>query len=113
MLVDNFEKIFDAAVAQERETLVNKAKEYAPDGADRFANFRRGAEMLRTSPEETAWAYMVKHLVSIEDLVLGRSKFNSRYYVREKIGDARNYLLLIEALLGERIQSIENNGIGK
>lgn len=98
MLAAEFEKVFEAAVAHERETLIKKAAEYDPEGSSRFANFERGSDFLQLPTEVVAWAYLTKHLVSIDDLVSGRLAATPAI-LREKIGDARNYLVLIEGIL--------------
>jgi len=96
MTNEEFEKLFDAVVAQERETLITKAGEYSTD-SDRFHNFHAGAAISGQTPARTLWGFLVKHLVSVRDIVDGRK--SDRAMLREKIGDCRNYLILLEALL--------------
>jgi len=96
MTNEEFEKLFDAVVAQERATLITKAGEYA-SSADRFHNFHVGASISGQSPARTLWGFLVKHLVSVRDIVDGRQA--DRAMLREKIGDCRNYMILLEGLL--------------
>jgi hypothetical protein len=96
MTNEQFENLMDAAIAQERATLINKAGEYASD-ADRFHNFYAGAAISGQTPARTLWGFLVKHLVSVRDIVDGRKA--DRAMLREKIGDCRNYLVLLEGLL--------------
>lgn len=91
-----FEKFFDDIVDQERNTLILKAFDYASH-TDRFRNFNDGADFTGMTPAQTLWGYLAKHLSSIREMVRGKSY--DRDYLREKIGDARNYLVLLEALL--------------
>jgi len=102
MTHEEFAKLFDAVVKNERATLVNKAIEYSRQG-DRLWNFRAGAGLTGLSPEQTLWGYLCKHLASIRDICNGVPA--SRKMIREKIGDARNYLILLEGLLLDQPQS--------
>jgi hypothetical protein len=84
-------------------TLASKAKEYASE--DRLYNFKRAAEMSRTTPIEALKGMMLKHLVSVFDLMEGKLE-NTAYLVNEKVGDAINYLILLEALLEEKREPV-------
>lgn len=96
MTNDDFEKLFDAAVKAERELMITKAADYA-GGGDRLWNFRSGAGITGLTPAQTLWGYLSKHLASIRDIARGRKV--TRETLREKCGDARNYILLLEALV--------------
>lgn len=82
-------------------TLASKAAEYATD--DRLHNFKRAAAMLEDFPESACVGFMTKHLVSVLDIVDRLPVVPTREMIDEKIGDAINYLILLEALLVERI----------
>lgn len=103
MTHEAFVALLEQRIDKIREVLSVKAKEYAT-GADRLHNFKQAATMLRCSPPEACVAYMTKHLVSVFDMVL-LTKFGNPppppAVVDEKIGDAINYLILLEALLLE------------
>ena len=58
------------------------------------------AEIMRTTPQKALAGMFMKHLVSVLDLIEG-SLSPSEYMVNEKIGDAINYLILLEAVLKE------------
>jgi hypothetical protein len=64
--------------------------------SDRLVNFHTGSEITGLTPMQTLWGYLAKHLASVRDIVNG--KVVSREVLREKIGDSRNYLVLLEAL---------------
>ena len=86
--------------------LVSKGKEYANDD-DRFINFRDGARMTRSSPEEVLWFYMTKHTVSVKKIIDEvDSNLASKELIQEKIGDMINYLILLEGMLYERHKEI-------
>ncbi len=100
---------FDAVVERRLELikkiLLTKRAEYAPDGGDRLHNFARASEMLRCTKEKALIGMWTKHIVSLLDIVDNvETKEPSRELIEEKIGDAINYLILLEAMLKERIE---------
>jgi hypothetical protein len=104
-LVDDitFEEMLLNRLAKSKEVLGVKAREYVRDG-DRLSNFKRSGEILRVSNERALLGCWVKHVTSIidmiEDLDCERRWPESMW--EEKIGDAINYLILLEALVKER-----------
>lgn len=94
-----FRLILDRRFAAISDTLVTKAREYATD-ADRLHNFHAAAALLRCTPEQACWAFLAKHLVSIGDMVAS-GHVQPREKWDEKLGDAINYLLLLEAITWE------------
>lgn len=95
-----FETILTARLESIRATLGSKAKEYAI--GDRLYNFKRAAEIGRTTPAKALAGMMMKHLVSVIDLIEGSTE-PTEYMVNEKIGDAINYLILLEAVFKEKM----------
>lgn len=95
MDAEQFEIILESRLSSIKSVLSNKAKEYAI--GDRLYNFKRAAEILRTTPQQALAGMFMKHLVSVLDLVEG-SITPTEYIVNEKIGDAINYLILLEAI---------------
>jgi len=103
MTDSKFDALLDERLDRIRETLGRKAKEYATS-KDRLHNFKESALLLRTTPIQALLGMLAKHLVSIVDLSLQASagpQFPSMTAVEEKIGDAINYLILLEALFQE------------
>lgn len=99
-----FEELLNARMEFTRQVLSNKAKEYAI--GDRLYNFKRAAEILRTTPAKALAGMFTKHLVSVLDLVEG-SIAPTESIVDEKIGDAINYLILLEAILKEPVVNVK------
>jgi hypothetical protein len=99
----DFDRVVRLRVDSIVKTLSYKAKEYASE--DRLYNFKRAAEMSRTTPIEALKGMMLKHLVSVFDLMEGKLE-NTAYLVNEKVGDAINYLILLEALLEEKREPV-------
>ena len=99
MTFKEFEKLLDLRIKKTREVLAVKNKEYASD-TDKLYNFKRTAAMLACSDEEALLGMLAKHLVSIIDMVQNKREANYALW-DEKIGDAINYLILLEAIIVE------------
>ena len=103
MKAERFDSIVENRLRLIKEILLQKRAEYAPDGGDRLHNFKRAGEMLRTTPERALVGMWTKHIISILDIVDGLDrKLVSVEMIEEKIGDAVNYLILLEAMLKNR-----------
>ena len=94
-----FNKVVDRRIRRVQDVLAGKAKEYAI--GDRLYNFKRAATILGTTPEKALAGMFMKHLVSVLDLIEGSTE-STELMVDEKIGDAINYLILLEAIFKER-----------
>ena len=99
MKTDQFEKLLESRLVKMKQTLGAKAREYATD-SDRLHNFRVAAGVAETSVEKALWGMALKHLVSVIDMIEGRTKVTPEL-VDEKIGDLINYLVLLEAVFTE------------
>jgi hypothetical protein len=95
-----FDQVLERRIGLIREVLASKRKEYAM-GGDRLHNFNRAAAMLGISREKALVGMWSKHIVSILDIVdnFGEDCKPTKEMVEEKIGDAINYLVLLEAML--------------
>ena len=99
-----FNKLVDERIKLIQSLLQKKGAEYATD-QDVFHNFEEGAKMsFHDKREMVAWEYMMKHMISIKDMISSKDAY-SEYTIREKFGDAINYLILMEAMM------LESNGI--
>ena len=81
--------------------LVPKGHEYSR-GGDRLHNFKKAAEIEKTTPEKALLGMAMKHIVSIMDMVEDLPTLPAEETQAEKFTDAINYLLLLEALIEER-----------
>lgn len=97
-----FENIFDRRVAMCREVMVTKAKEYAA-AHDRLANFKKAGALQYEHPAKALQGMMAKHQVSIADMTAGLDVGTTYSQAQwdEKIGDALNYLFLLDAVVQE------------
>ena len=99
MRTEEFSKLVDRRITMSREVLIIKEKEYSSE-QDRLHNFKRAAAMTGCSTPQAIWGMMVKHLVSIWDMVMGKIP-DDRDLMNEKFTDMHNYLYLLEAGLIE------------
>ena len=100
MSPEAFREILSGRVGQIEATLDAKGREYAT-GTDRLHNFKVAARITGETPAQVCVGFMVKHLVSVLDLVQAdaHGTVAAKAVVDEKIGDAINYLILLEAIL--------------
>jgi len=110
MNLEQFEKVVDGRLQRIVSILKRKADEYAR--GDRLSNFKRAAKILGSSPERALLGMMAKDWVSVLDLIedLDRGVLAPQWMWEEKIGDAINYLILLEAMGSERHQWIMSQG---
>jgi len=98
-----FNEIVESRTVAIKEVLANKAQEYAK--GDRLHNFKVAARIADSTPERALKGMFMKHLVSVFDIIddLDKNTPPTPYLVNEMIGDSVNYLILLEALLLERL----------
>lgn len=108
MLGMEFDLLLEERIAKMRAVLKGKAAEYASP-KDRLYNFKRASEYrIGSSAASALLGMLVKHWVSIETIVVDdQHAMLDLPTVNEKIGDAVNYLVLLEAVLIERIKGRE------
>lgn len=104
MTNQEFTDVFDRRMELARKVLVKKGEEYASN-TDRLHNFKQAGAMLGESPEQALWGMNAKHIISMQDMIKAPDTVTEAQ-ADEKIGDAINYLILLEALLKERRQSV-------
>lgn len=85
------------------DVLVRKSEEYSPD-TDKLHNFKAASGMLGISQAEALWGMAAKHIISISDMVKNSKNYSLEVW-EEKIGDALNYLLLLNAIVEEENES--------
>ena len=109
MNTEQFNDVVNTRISKIQSILISKSKEYSSD-TDRLHNFKVAAKLASgpETPEQALWGMLRKHLVSVIDIVegTGRGVIPTDALRDEKIGDAINYLILLEALLIERLPSV-------
>lgn len=104
MTADKFDEILARRLKLTAEVLKSKAGEYATN-KDRLHNFKEAALLEGDTPANALRGMLRKHWVSVMDLC-DVEKHPGDFRVTaaridEKIGDAINYLILLEACLME------------
>ena len=97
--LDQFDKVCNKRLEKIKSVLLAKGKEYAKDG-DRYHNFNVAARVLGSSREKALLGMMMKHYVSIIDIIDNPCAWSDEI-IDEKIGDMINYLILLEGMLLE------------
>ena len=100
----DFERITDDRIVACKKTMIHKAAEYADE--DRLHNFKTAAAMQGVSVKQALWGMAAKHIVSITDMCMSPENFPLNVW-DEKIGDAINYLFLLNAVVYEKSESRE------
>tara|TARA_R100001129_G_scaffold7028_1_gene5339 strand:- start:1360 stop:1674 length:315 start_codon:yes stop_codon:yes gene_type:complete len=103
MKVKNFKKLLEERFSKTRKVYSKKMNEYAND-LDVFLSFKKGVGFsFQNTPEGVAWEYACKHFESIKTIISKLpDEIPSDELVDEKIGDAINYLIILEGLIKER-----------
>ena len=104
-----FSVVVDRRLEATRRTLTAKGDEYAPKG-DCLSNFKRAAATLRVPPEAALLGFVTKHWVAVQDFVDELASENGPRAYRfweEKIGDIIAYMILLDALVQERLGGSE------
>ncbi|HID93312.1 MAG TPA: hypothetical protein EYP60_04360 [bacterium (Candidatus Stahlbacteria)] len=107
----DFDAVVEERIEKINDVLADKGAEYESED-DRLHNFKKAGEILEITPESACLGMQAKHVVSVLDLVdtvdsLKEDEYLdiTKDYISEKIGDAINYYILLEALLYERLDS--------
>lgn len=103
MRTEQFENIINNRIETCKSVLCSKAEEYATD--DRLHNFKVAGKLQKCTAVKALGGMMAKHTVSVYDLIddYEQGKAISQEMWTEKIGDSINYLLLLTAMLEEKI----------
>lgn len=108
-----FDKIVEERITKIKKVLESKGEEYShleiidEDRAkeDRLHQFKKAGEILECTAERALMGMKIKHDVSVYNMIkmLENGILPSEEKIDEKIGDSINYLILLEALLKERL----------
>lgn len=100
MTDQQFNIIINNRISSINTILKRKGEEYSTND-DRLHNFKVAARINNSTPEKALWGMATKHLISIIDLINGKN--HTQNIIDEKIGDMINYLILLEAILKEKL----------
>jgi len=109
---DTFNELLERKLADSRTVLASKATEYS-HGGDRLSNFKRAAGMLNCEPEAALLAFVTKHITALYDFVATLPDGNiTLEQWAEKTGDIRNYMILLDGLIEERMVCVDRSSCG-
>ena len=97
MTTPEFNKVVEEQLERIRNVLVKKAAEYNLDD-DRLSVFKHAAALSEETPEQALFGFMLKHLISITDLINSKEAYPEELWL-EKMTDIHNYLILLQGLL--------------
>jgi len=106
---ERFEALREEFLTHEAKILDWKRGEYSPN-EDRLLNFREVAAFMGLRPAEVALTYLMKHIQSIA-LAVRSGKYAWTWNteggegLKQRIADARNYLLLLAACLEAEMEA--------
>jgi len=100
MIYADFELLVDKIQNRCKRVLVKKADQYAGE-EDRLENFVRAGDLQGMTPADACFSMFSKHIVSIAMMLEEdpETMNRSKKVWDEKITDALNYLMLLEACL--------------
>ena len=103
MTYDKFMELLEERFNKTRETYSTKMIEYA-NVNDVFESFKKGVGFsFHDTPEGVDWEYACKHFESIKNIISKcPGEVPTDELLEEKIGDAINYLIILEGLIKER-----------
>ena len=103
----SLQNIREDMLSKESELLDIKGREYGAD-FDRLLNFKEIAALTNMKSVDVCLLYMLKHIQSLVLAIKSRN-YQSKWYwsnngnegLKQRIADARNYLLLLAACIEE------------
>lgn len=109
MTKERFDILRDEFLEKEAQILYAKQDQYS-SGNDALQNFREVAAFMGLKPSEVVLAYLMKHVQSISLAVRTRQyawDWNTKEGegLKQRIVDARNYLLFLAASLEEEVEA--------
>lgn len=103
MTAKQFEVLCKEFVKKEQELMNWKCDEYTK-GGDRIINFKQVADFTNTTAKDVALMYLLKHIQSTA-IAIKNNDYNWVWEtpegegLKQRIADARNYLLLLAACI--------------
>ena len=103
-----FENLREEFLSKEAELLEWKGQEYGSN-YDRLLNFKEISKFVGLNEADVCLLYLLKHIQSIV-LVIKNDKYQNKWHwhdekgnegLKQRIADARNYLLLLAACIEE------------
>ena len=107
MKTKQFNDLVKMIQADQKLVLCSKAEDYASD-EERFINFHNAANLQArgNTPEAALWNMAAKHLEATQRAI-GKIELGvvmPLEFWKEKLGDIRNYMILLEGLVRDRLE---------
>lgn len=101
-----FEQQIELTLEHIKGLLIQKGKEYRRDN-NPYHNFERGAELSGRTREEVLQGFLLKHLISVEDLRNDskRGLYPDEAKIHEKYNDILVYFLIEKAMMLDNLQT--------
>lgn len=107
MKVKDFFLWMDSEIEKECSIMYNKGKEYTVSSEDKLKNFKSIGDRLSMKPENVLLVYLLKHMDSIRNYVFTGTE-SCEESISGRIRDARNYLILLHAMILETKHGEDN-----
>ena len=109
MKSDKFYNLVEEILNRVETTLVKKGKEYSTE-ENKLHNFDRAAQMSDQSREKALLGMLLKHEVSIRDIVdkIDENRLPTIELLEEKLTDILSYYILLEASIKDKIDNQAN-----
>ena len=107
MKVKDFFTWMESEIEKECSIMYNKGKEYTVSSEDKLKNFKSIADRLSMKPENVLLVYLLKHMDSIRNYVFTGTEACEES-ISGRIRDARNYLILLHAMILETKHGEDN-----
>ena len=80
MKTEEFNQIVEGQIEKIKSVLIKKADEYNLE-EDRLGFFKRAGTFAQTTPEKALYGFLLKHLVSLNDMVVSGDKYSKELSV--------------------------------
>ena len=102
----HFETVIDETLAQIKELLLVKGKEYRRNN-NPYHNFEKGAQITGETPQKVLYGFQLKHLISLSDMRndIELGVLPKKETVNEKYNDVLVYTLIEKAMNLELIKT--------
>lgn len=121
---EQFKRLYDEISSEEARIMSWKADAYRKGDDDVLLNFRQVANLTGQRPSQVAMTYLLKHIQTLA-IAVKKGEYAWAWWeeeggegLKQRIADARNYLLLLAACIDEEdsakhdaIQKILKNSI--
>ncbi len=101
-------EIVSSRIKQIQQVLTKKGIEYTSSTDDRLINFKIAADYQQITNKQALMGMLAKHLASISQMIKTNKQYSNDVW-NEKLGDAINYLILLEAMVYEENDNRASN----